>query len=151
MGLSIHSSHQSMELQNYGDFSSNTMTSKHQPHDCLLTVYSGADRRKHQSSPHKWPATWKMFPFDDVIIVLCHGGSPWWRHQMETFSALLAFSAGNSPVTGEFPAQRPVTRSFEFSLICAWIDNWANNGDAGDLRRHRANYDVIVMLCMISG
>ena len=37
---------------------------------------------------------------------------PWWRHQMETFSALLAICAGNSPVTGKFPAQRPVTRSF---------------------------------------
>ena len=36
----------------------------------------------------------------------------WWRHQMETFSALLAICAGNSPVTGEFPAQRPVSRSF---------------------------------------
>ena len=35
----------------------------------------------------------------------------WWRHQMETFSALLSICAGNSPVTGEFPAQRPVTRS----------------------------------------
>ena len=33
----------------------------------------------------------------------------WWRHQMETFSALLAICAG----TGEFPAQRPVTRSFD--------------------------------------
>ena len=32
---------------------------------------------------------------------------------METFSALLAFSAGNSPVTGEFPAQRPVTWGFD--------------------------------------
>ena len=32
---------------------------------------------------------------------------------METFSALLAFCAGNSPVSGEFPAQRPVTRSFD--------------------------------------
>ena len=38
---------------------------------------------------------------------------PWWRHQMETFSALLAISAGNSPVPGEFPTQRPVTRSFD--------------------------------------
>ena len=38
---------------------------------------------------------------------------PWWRHQMETFSALLTHCAGNSPVTGEFPAQRPVTRSFD--------------------------------------
>ena len=37
----------------------------------------------------------------------------WWRHQMETFSALLAICLGNSPVPGEFPAQRPVTRSFD--------------------------------------
>ena len=36
----------------------------------------------------------------------------WWRHQMETFSTSLAICAGNSPVPGEFPAQRPVTRSF---------------------------------------
>ena len=43
----------------------------------------------------------------------------WWRHQMETFSALLAFCAGNSPVTGEFSSQRPVTRSFDVTLICA--------------------------------
>ena len=39
--------------------------------------------------------------------------NPWWRHQMETFSALLAICAGNSPVPGEFPTQRPVTRSFD--------------------------------------
>ena len=32
---------------------------------------------------------------------------------METFSALLALCAGNSPVTGEFPSQRPVSRSFD--------------------------------------
>ena len=38
---------------------------------------------------------------------------PCWCHEMETFSALLAFCAGNSPVTGEFPAQKPVTRSFD--------------------------------------
>ena len=49
------------------------------------TVYSGADQRKHQNSaslafvggihqwlvnsPHKGPVTWKMFPFDDVIML----------------------------------------------------------------------------------
>ena len=32
---------------------------------------------------------------------------------METFSVFLAICVGNSPVTGEFPAQRPVTRSFD--------------------------------------
>ena len=37
----------------------------------------------------------------------------WWCHQMETFSVLLAICVGNSPVTGEFPAQRPVTWSFD--------------------------------------
>ena len=37
----------------------------------------------------------------------------WWRHQMETFSVLLALCAGNSPVTGEFFSQRRVTQSFE--------------------------------------
>ena len=36
----------------------------------------------------------------------------WWRHQMETFSALLVLCAGNSPVPGEVSSQRPVTRSF---------------------------------------
>ena len=41
------------------------------------------------------------------------GQITWWRHQMEIFSALLAICAGNSPVPGEFPTQRPVTRSFD--------------------------------------
>ena len=62
---------------------------------------------------------------------------------METFSALLAFCAGNSPFTGEFPTQRPVMRSFDVFFD---HDSWANNGDASDLRRYRAHYDVIVMM-----
>ena len=33
-----------------------------------------------------------------------------------------------------------------FSLICVWIDGWVNNGQAGDLRRYRAHYDVTVMM-----
>ena len=37
----------------------------------------------------------------------------WWRHQMETYSALLAICVGHAPVSGEFPTQRPVTRSFD--------------------------------------
>ena len=37
---------------------------------------------------------------------------PWWHPQMETFSALLAFCRRNSPFTGEFPSQMPMTRSF---------------------------------------
>ena len=37
----------------------------------------------------------------------------WWRNQMEIFSVLLSICAWNSPVSGEFPAPRPVTRSFD--------------------------------------
>ena len=70
---------------------------------------------------------------------------------METFSALLAFCAGNSPVTGEFPSQRPVTRGFNVSLIFAWINGWVNNREAGGLRRHRAHYDDIVMYQRYAG
>ena len=66
----------------------------------------------------------------------------WWRHQMETFSALLAICAGNSPVPDEFPTQRPVTRSFDVFLD---LKGWVNTREAGDLRRSRAHYDVTVM------
>ena len=50
------------------------------------TVHSGADQKEHQSSaslafvwgihrspvnsPHKWPVTRKVFPFDDVIMII---------------------------------------------------------------------------------
>ena len=66
----------------------------------VSTVYSGADHRKHQSSaslafvrgihrwpvnsPHKGPVTWKMFPFDDVIMIVALSPGPqcinnWWN------------------------------------------------------------------------
>ena len=61
-------------------------------------------------------------------------------------SALLDICAGNSPVPGEFPAQRPVTRSFDAYFRCAWIKCWVNNREAGNLRCHCAHYDVTVML-----
>ena len=48
-----------------------------------------------------------------TLLILRIGSKTWWRHQMETFSTLLAICAGNSPVPGEFPSQRPVTQSFD--------------------------------------
>ena len=64
---------------------------------------------------------------------------------METFSALLAISAGTSSVTGEFPTQRPVTRSFDVFFDLRLNNGWVNNREAIDLRRHHAHYDVTVM------
>ena len=70
------------------------------------------------------------------VIIMYYSMATWWRHQMETSSALPAMCAGNSPVIGEFPTQRPV---------CAWFTGWTNNPEAGDLRRYHAHYDVAVM------
>ena len=69
----------------------------------------------------------------------------WWRHQMETFSALLALCMGNSQVPVNSPHKGQWFGALVFSLICAWINDWVNNREAGDLRRHRAHYDVNVM------
>ena len=71
----------------------------------------------------------------------------WWRHQMKTLSALLAICAGNSPVTGEFPRTKASdAEELWCFFICAWINHWVINGEAGDLRRYRVHYDVIVMV-----
>ena len=53
-------------------------------------------------------------------------------------------------VWGEFTGHRWIPRTNAsdamFSLILAWINSWVNNREAGDLRRHRAHYDVTVMM-----
>ena len=61
----------------------------------------------------------------------------WWRHQMEAFSALLAICAGNLPDKAQWRA------ALMFSMICAWINGWVNTGD---LRRHGAHDDVVVLV-----
>ena len=71
--------------------------------------------------------------------------SSWWRHQMETFFALLALCAGNSPVPVISPHKGQWRGALMFSFICVWINDWVNNREAGDLRRHPGHYDVNVM------
>ena len=63
---------------------------------------------------------------------------------MEKISALLAICAENSPVTGEFLAQRPVTRSFDV-FFDLHLNEQLSQRDAGDLRCHCAHYDITVM------
>ena len=59
---------------------------------------------------------------------------------METFSALLALNEENSPVTGEFPSQRPVTRSF-----AGFVDLRLHKRLSKPVRRRYTHYDVTVM------
>ena len=109
---------------------------------CMLSVvgleeYSARDWRA-ATSVQRAPVTWRkwglwVWPPPKCIV-------PWWRHQMETFSALLALSAGIH-LTKASDAEL-----WYFSLLFASTNDWVNKRDAGDLRRHRARYDVTVTL-----
>ena len=84
-----------------------------------------------------------------LVIVLMPSralGDAWWRHQMETFSALLILCTGIHRPQGDFLAQRPVTRNFNIFYI--FFDLHLNNCHAGDLRPHRAHYYITVMTRM---
>ena len=69
-----------------------------------------------------------------------------WRDRMKTFSVLLVLCEGNSPVTGEFPSQRPATRSSDLFFDLRLNNGWVNSREAGDWRCHRAHYDVTVII-----
>ena len=62
----------------------------------------------------------------DTIFMVIFSWNPWWHLQMETYSALLALCSGNSLVTSEFAAQRPVTQSFDvFFDLC--LNKWLSD------------------------
>ena len=65
----------------------------------------------------------------------------WWHNQMETFAGLLVLhrSQVDSPPKGQWHG------ALMFSLICAKINFWVINCEAGDLRRYCAHHDVVVM------
>ena len=64
-----------------------------------------------------------------------------WKHfpRYTPFVQGIHQSQVNSPHKGQWRG------ALKFSLICVWINGWVNNGEAGDLRRHRAPCDVILM------
>ena len=76
--------------------------------------------------------SWCYHDHDDVIK--CRHFPRYWP-----FVRGIHRSPVNSPHKGQWRG------ALMFSLICAWINGWVNKREAGDLRRHRAHYDVIVM------
>ena len=82
---------------------------------------------------------WHCLPHqhDDIIK---------WKHfpRYWPFVRGIRRSAVNSPHKGQWRG------ALMLSLIYAWINNWVNKREAGDLRRHRAHYDVIVMTYAIN-
>ena len=91
-----------------------------------LTVYidspSGIERKIfRENAVHDDVIKWKHFPRNWPFVRGIHR------------------SPVNSPHKGQWRG------ALMFSLICVWINDWVNNREAGDLRRYRAHYDVIVM------
>ena len=80
----------------------------HHPNDCVEYIYLSLSLISVSDT--------QVFIVSNVcgiLRMLLTACFSWWRHQVETFSALLAICAWNSPVPGEFPAQRPVTQIFD--------------------------------------
>ena len=116
--------------------------SNHRRLDCLLSrlfrriskktlklrftgLGEGRIHRWPMDSPHKGPVTRKMFPFDDVIMVLPETGGasahesrpPWWCRGTETLSALLTLCEGNT-LDGLSP-KWPVLQGFSYVFLCS--------------------------------
>ena len=94
-------------------------------HFCFLVQGS---RSSHSQKPNL-----VILPYHDDVIKWTHFPRYW------PFVRVIHRSPVNSPHKGQWRG------ALRFSLICAWIDGWVNNREAGDLRRQRAHYDVIVI------
>ena len=99
--------------------------------EMLLINYQKPYHTFYQATPCRW--------YSQQEKSHCN---PWWCRQIKTFPRYWPFVRGihrspvNSPHKGQWRG------ALTFSLICAWTNGWANNREAGDLRRHRAHHDA---------
>ena len=94
-------------------------------------IYSLATRRCGSNS--KSVVSEKTFRIHDDVIK--------WKHFLHHWPFVRGI---HRPVVNS-PHKDQWRRALMFSLICAWMNGWVNNGEAGDLRCHRVHYDVTVM------
>ena len=80
-----------------------------------------------------------------VLFLMTHDDVIKWKHfpRYWPFVRGIHWSPVNSPHKGQWRG------ALMFPLICAWINRWVNNGEAGDFRRYSAHYDVIIMYCKL--
>ena len=134
----LASSAQNCMITHYPDVIMTTMASQITSLTVVYSiVYSGTDQRKHQSSaslafmwgihrgpvnsPHKWPVTRKMFPFDDVIMIA--------MPRNEMLYAAMDRCEVNPPVIVDSPHYETVMRRFDFSHVSLskLLNKQANN------------------------
>ena len=109
-------------------------------HNDVTVQYCGVSKAKGTANMMKmgWGlhitpfSNWQICRVHDDVIKLKHCPRYW------PFVRGIHRSPVNSPHKGQWRG------AFIFSLICAWTNSRANKGDAGDFRRYRGHYDVIV-------
>ena len=94
--------------------------------------------RWQEDSPQKGPMMCRAFPYYDVVM---HDDVIKWKHFPRNWPFVREIH--RSPVN--FPHKGQWRGALMFSLIYAWMNDWVNNREAGDLRRQHGHYDVIVM------
>ena len=98
--------------------------------------------------PRNWSCvlTGQLAAGDVASVWTLHHGVIKWKH----FPRYWPCGRGSHRSPMNSPHKRQWGGALIFSLICAWANGWANHRNAGDFRRHRAYYDVIVMVRSIS-
>ena len=86
-----------------------------------------------------WVFSWKIRNVLTILKDDSHDDVIKWKYFPRNWP-FVHRSPVNSPHKGQWRG------ALMFSLICVWINDWVNNREAGDLRRYRAHYNVIVML-----
>ena len=92
-------------------------------------------------NPSSWKTTARCFYMDKPCLPMAH----WAKASASTKRRYWPFVRGihRSPVNSPHKVQR--RGALMYSLICAWINGWVNNREAGGFKSHRTHYDVIVM------
>ena len=87
----------------------------------------------------QWQIMYRLMPLGARVSV--HDDVIKWKH----FPRYWPFVRGIHQSLVNSPHKAQWRGALVFSLICAWINGWVNNRDAGGLGRHLAHYDVLVM------
>ena len=110
----------------------------------VMNIFRKMDAKYYVVTVPRWvnTPTWWM---RNIVSHCRHDDVIKWKHfpRHWPFVRGIHRSSVTSPHKGQWRG------AFMFSFFCVRINSWVNNGEAGDLRRHRAHYDVTVMLCII--
>ena len=139
-GSRHHSFGNTLKITRTSDISRSYLNSGH-----FVNAPSQWETTLHCNVVSHWLGTfikWSLYCISlDIHVRIIHDDVIKWKHfpRYWPFVRGIHRSSVNSPHKGQCRG------ALMFSLICTRINGWVNNGEAGDLRRHRAHHDINVM------